>query len=105
MLMAVLILCSVQAVAETWTNVPLLDSSVLQELRTTLMPTTRTCALQCARSGYGILTGDGRYLKFDTKGNEEVMKLLKSFAKSDHLRVDVDGNPQGDTTGVKSISF
>ena len=30
---------------------------------------TRKCAIGCAKSGYGLLTADGKFLKFDAAGN------------------------------------
>jgi len=66
---------------------------------------TRACAIQCAKSGYGILTQDGQYLKFDEKGNQEAAKLLASSDKKDHLRVNVQGEEKNGTIAVSSLSF
>jgi hypothetical protein len=44
---------------------------------------TRDCALSCAKSGFGIVDKAGNYLKFNAKGNEEALKLLKSTSKKD----------------------
>ena len=31
---------------------------------------TRNCARQCSKAGYGILASDGRFLRFDSAGND-----------------------------------
>lgn len=66
---------------------------------------TRSCALSCARSGFGILTSDNRFLKFDANGNKEVIKELKASHEKDHLRVNVSGDLQGDTLHVSSVKL
>ena len=59
--------------AETWKNVVLVDSMCAGKAAVKATPDSHTakCAIQCGASGYGILTADGRYLKFDRKGNEQ----------------------------------
>lgn len=64
---------------------------------------TRSCALACAKSGYGILTKDGQFLKFDAQGNREIKKELEASHEKDHLRVNVKGEVEGDTLKVSSV--
>ena len=53
---------------------------------------SKTCAIQREKSGYGIVTFDGGFLKFDAAGNKQVEAELKATKKTDHLRVDVEGD-------------
>jgi hypothetical protein len=65
----------------------------------------RACALKCESSGYGIITSDKKYLKFDAAGNKEVAAALKASTKKDHLRADVTGEVEGDTLKVTSVKL
>jgi Tfp pilus assembly ATPase PilU len=66
---------------------------------------TRDCALKCASSGFGIVTKDQQFLKFDAAGNTKIVEALRASDKKDHLRVDVKGDVQGDTLKVTSIKL
>ena len=66
---------------------------------------TRACALKCEGSGFGILTKDQQFLKFDAAGNAKIVEALKASDKKDHLRVNVEGDAQGDTLKVTSIKL
>ena len=94
------------ASAEVWKNASLLDSMCASKEKVAKDPDTHpvSCALQCAKSGYGIMAG-GKFLKFDAKGNEQIASELKSTKKTDHLRVTVDGDLKGDTIAVKSVKL
>lgn len=83
---------------------PLIDTTCARKVKNDPDAHTRACALQCAGSGYGIQTSDGRYPNFDKAGNEQVFKPLKATTKNDHLRVNVNGDQRGDTIAVKSIT-
>ena len=65
----------------------------------------RACALKCEVSGYGIITADKKFIKFDAEGNKEMREHLKASDKKDHLRVDVSGDVQGNTLKVTSIQL
>ncbi len=65
----------------------------------------RACAMQCEGSGYGIITSDGTFLKFDPDGNAKIAAELKSSKKADHLRVNVKGDVEGDTLKVESVKL
>jgi len=94
------------ASAEVWKNASLLDTMCASKEKMAKDPDSHptACALQCAKSGYGIMA-DGKYLKFDARGNEQIASELKSTKKTDHLRVTVDGERQGDTIAVKSVKL
>jgi len=93
--------------AETWKNVSLMDSACAHKAEAKANPDAHTtkCAIQCQPSGYGIVTKDGAFLPFDKAGNEKVEAALKSTKKTDHLRVDVDGEKKGDEIQVKSVTL
>ena len=56
-------------------------------------------------SGFGIVTKDKQFLKFDAEGNTKIVEALKASDQKDHLRVDVSGDVQGDTLKVTSIKL
>ena len=91
--------------AEVWKNVSLMDSMCASKDKVKKDPDSHaaSCAVQCAKSGFGVLSADGKYLKFDQAGNDQVLAALKSTKKTDHLRVTVDGSLKGDTIEVKSV--
>lgn len=96
---------SLSAVASTWNNVTLVDKSCARKVAADPDAHTTKCATGCAGSGYGILTSDGKFLKFDKSGDDESLKLLKATDKKDHLRVTVDGDEKDGTIAVKSIKL
>jgi hypothetical protein len=105
LLLISLIAFSLAASATTWDNVALVDKGCSRKVAANPDAHTRDCALSCAGSGFGILTSDGKFLKFDKAGDQEALKLLKSSDKKDHLRVTVDGSEDNGTLAVKSIKF
>ena len=93
------------AAAEDFKSVPVVDVACSSTVKANPDAHTRECALKCAKNGYGIFTSDGRFLKFDEQGNQKVADLLKASSQKDHLRVNVDGEVQGDTIKVQSVSL
>jgi hypothetical protein len=89
--------------AETWKGVSVVDTLCLSKVKAKPDAHTTQCALQCAKGGYGLLTADGAYLKFDAAGNEKTVAALKATQKADHLRATVEGERDGDTVKVASI--
>src|SRR5689334_9443770 len=83
--------------AETWKNASLVDANCSGKVKDNPGAHTRACALQCAKSGFGILTSNGTFLKFDSEGNEQATAALKSSQAADHLRATVTGDREGDT--------
>lgn len=67
----------------------------------------RDCALMadCVKSGYGVLTADGKFIKFDAEGDKRAEAALKSSKKKDNLRVTVTGTQEGDTLQVASLKL
>src|ERR1041384_3612634 len=91
------------AAAETWKNVSIIDTSCLSKVKADPDAHTAKCALQCQKSGYGLLAADGTYLKFDDEGNKKALAALKATSKTDHLRATVVGDRKDDTVKVDSI--
>lgn len=104
-MLAALAALPVLAGAETWTDVSIVDVACSAKVKASPDTHTRACALQCSKSGYGIVTQDGSFLKFDQKGNGEALTALKHSAKKDHLRVTVNGELSGDTIHVQSVKL
>ncbi len=105
LLLATLLVFSSLAFAATWDNVVLIDQACASKAKANPDAHTTDCAKACAGSGYGILTSNGDFLKFDQKGNDQAMKLLKSTDKKDHLRVSVEGEQKGKTIEVSKLAF
>ena len=66
---------------------------------------TKECALGCAKSGFGLVTSDGQFYKFDEKGNSEALAALKKTSKEKDLRAVVTGTMDGDVIKVESIQI
>jgi len=92
------------AAAETWKDVPVIDGMCVSKVKADPDKHTMQCALQCAKGGYGLLTTDGTYLKFDKEGSEKALAALKASKKTDHLRATVEGVREGETIKVVSIA-
>jgi Tfp pilus assembly ATPase PilU len=100
-------LCAVPALASaaSYHNVAVVDVMCSKKVAANPDAHTRECALKCAGSGFGIVTEDQKFLKFDAEGNAKITEALKNSDKKDHLRVNVDGDVQGDTLKVKSVEL
>src|ERR1043166_1654462 len=57
---------------------------------------TRDCAMSCSKSGYGLVTPDGKFLKFDESGNARTLAMLKKSTKEKELKAKVSGTLSGD---------
>jgi len=104
-ILAALLALPMAAAAETWKNVPVIDTSCLSKVKADPDKHTTACALQCAKGGYGLLATDGAYLKFDAAGNEKTVAALKATKKTDHLRATVEGAREGDTVKVTAVTL
>ncbi len=93
------------AAADTWRNVTVIDTLCLSKFKADPDRHTTQCALQCVKGGYGLITADGAYLKFDAAGNAKTVAALKATKHGDHLRATVSGEKDGDTINVTSISI
>lgn len=95
------ILCA----AETWTEVPMVDAACSAKAKANPDAHTRECANACAKSGFGIVSATGDFLKFDAKGNEKAAAALRDTKKTDHLRVTVTGEREGDSIKVQALKL
>ncbi|MCU1233956.1 MAG: hypothetical protein JWP63_1923 [Candidatus Solibacter sp.] len=66
---------------------------------------TRECAVSCAKSGYALVTADGKFLKFDESGNARTLAALKKATREKDLKAKVIGNLDGDVLKVQSIEL
>ena len=94
-------LLSMGAFAETWTGT-LVD--VMCKGKDLSSHTTK-CAVGCAKSGYGLVLSDGKFVKFDEGGNAKALAALKSTSKEKDLKAKVSGALDGDTVTVNSIEL
>jgi|ERR1700722_12337471 hypothetical protein len=93
------------ALAATFNDVSVVDVGCSKKVAADADAHTRECALACQKSGFGILTPDKKFLKFDAAGNAKILAELKASDKTDHLRVNVTGEVEGDTLKVASVQL
>lgn len=105
LLYAVLALVPGLALAESWTNVSLVDVNCSAKVAANPDAHTRACALECAKSGYGVIAADGKYLKLDAEGSKTAYGLIKATDRKDHLRVNLTGTLAGETITVQTIEM
>jgi hypothetical protein len=67
----------------------------------------KTCLLMegCVKSGYSLVTADGKMLKLDAKGSQQALALIKKTERSSNWTVAVNGTVSGDTITVASIQL
>lgn len=65
------------------------------------------CALMddCVKSGFGVVTSDGKFLAFDAAGNKRAVAALKSTKKKTDLQVSVTGDLSGDIIKVTTLKL
>ena len=64
---------------------------------------TKQCALSCSKSGFGLVTSDGQFYKFDESGNAKALAALKKTKKEKDLKAKVTGTMDGNVIKVESI--
>jgi hypothetical protein len=105
LLFASVVLFAIPALSETFHDVPVVDKNCSSKVAASPGAHKRECALKCDASGYGIVTSDQKFLKFDADGNAKIKEALQSSDKKDHLRVDVSGDVENGTLKVKLINL
>jgi hypothetical protein len=93
------------AATQKFNDVSVVDVGCSKKVAADADSHTRECALTCQKSGFGIVTADKKFLKFDADGNAKILEQLKSSDKTDHLRVNVSGDVKGDTITVESVKL
>jgi hypothetical protein len=105
LLIAGLLVTPALAATKTFNDVSVIDVACSKKAAATADAHTRECALACEESGFGIVTEDKKFLKFDAEGNAKILAQLKGSSKTDHLRVNVSGDVDGDTLKVTSVKL
>jgi hypothetical protein len=100
-LIAGFVVTCVCALAETWSG------TVVDVMckNNDLASHTKDCALKCAKSGYGIVLADGKFIKFDERGNVKALAALKATSKEKDLKAKVTGKLNEDVIQVESIQI
>ncbi len=65
---------------------------------------SKSCALEddCEASGYGVMS-EGKFIKFDKKGDKDALALLNKTDKKNHIMIEVTGMNGKDNFAVSSI--
>lgn len=89
------------AAAETWTG------TVVDVMckNSDLASHTAKCAVECSKGGYGLVLGDGKFVKFNETGNAKALAALKASNKEKDLKAKVTGTMQGDVIKVQEIEI
>ncbi len=103
-LAGLLFLAPAPALAATWSGVPLVDRKCEPTVEKNPDAHTTACLLQCAGSGYGILS-DGKFIHLDRAGNDMAVSALKATSQKDHIRVNVTGERKGEVIHVRSLTL
>ena len=59
----------------------------------------------CVKSGYSLVTADKKVLKFDAKGNEMALALIKKTDHDKDWKVSVMGTVTGDMIAVSDLKM
>ena len=88
------------AIAETWEG--WLSDVACKSQDVSAHPVS--CMLGCAKTGFGVVQRNGRFLKFDKPGSKKALELLKAARKDEkEIGIKVTGTPKGQTIEVESI--
>jgi hypothetical protein len=99
----VAVLSPAEAEEKTWTEVAVVDALCYEDVKDAPDEHTTACALQCVEGGYGLITADGEFLRFDAAGNEQTRAALEATDRKKGIRATVVGTRDGDTLAVRSI--
>jgi hypothetical protein len=96
-----LVVTSTLALAESWSG------TVVDVMckKNDLASHTKDCAISCAKSGYGIVLADGKFMKFDERGNVKALAAIKATSKEKDLKAKVTGSVKEDVIQVESIQI
>jgi hypothetical protein len=59
----------------------------------------------CSNNGYGILTEDKRFIRFDDEGNQKAKDLLAHTNRESDFKITVTGSMDGDRLKVSRIEL
>lgn len=94
-----LALFSAAALADSWTGTVVDVACKGKDLASH----SKKCALGCSKSGYGLVTADGKFIKFDESGNAKALEAIQATAKEKDLKATVTGTLDGAVIKVDSI--
>lgn len=60
---------------------------------------------ECAQSGYGVLTADQQYIKFDKAGDATAKEFISHLTKRNDIQVVVTGSVDGSKMTVSKIEL
>ena len=103
-LSALLAATSLVAAAGEWQGY-IIDSTCVVRLRDKVAGHRTKCAIACFKSGYGLLTSEGNFVKFDETGNAKALEALRGTSKDQDLTAKVTGTLQGEVIKVDSITI
>jgi hypothetical protein len=63
----------------------------------------RLCAISCAKYGFGLKQADGKFLKFDSRGDARALSALKRSTREQDLKARVTGTLENGVLTVQSI--
>lgn len=66
---------------------------------------TAKCGVACAKSGYGLVLSDGKFVKFNESGNARTLAALKAATKEKDLKAKVTGTLRGEVIQVETIEI
>ena len=95
------VLGSSLALAETWTGT-VVDVMCKDK---DLANHTSKCAIACAKSGFGVVLADGKFMKFDESGNSKALAAVKATSRDKDLKAKVSGTSDGDVITVETIEI
>ena len=102
--LVILVAVSLAATASEWQG-HLMDSMCAAKMKDKAATHKAKCALSCAKTGFGIVTAEGKFVKFDETGNGKAQEALKATAKEQDLMVKVTGTVDGDVIKVESLTI
>ncbi|MBI4476192.1 MAG: hypothetical protein HY654_03405 [Acidobacteria bacterium] len=59
----------------------------------------------CVKSGYGVMTAENTFYKFDNAGNQNARKLIRATDKAADWRVTVVGTISGEKIAVQTMAL
>ncbi len=101
LLFGIFLATSISAFGATW-NGTLVDVMCKGQ---DLAGHTRDCALNCSKSGYAVVTGDGKFFKLDETGNAKALAALKESKKDKDLKAKVTGTLEDGVIQVDTLEL
>jgi hypothetical protein len=102
---AVAAVCALTARAGEWRGY-LMDAVCAKEIAHGKAPGHKLkCALTQSNAGYGVLTIDGKFLRFDSSGNAKALEALKETSKERNLTVKITGTTDGEVILVEGLTL